>query len=230
MTLTVLWKIGLTFSHKLNLSYGNTPFTFVVSERLDLAVLEEIFINQEYYFAYSHNPKVIVDLGANIGDSAIYYSIMYPNARIFALEPHPGVFKRLTENTRNHNQITPKQVAISDRDGEIELHVGGSHLGSSAKERGMHKKRIMVPSMSLSSFCKSEGINTIDILKFDIEGSEEELLGDSSWFSAVRFIAGEIHEDLLSIPSKDIFKKIPLEIIETKYISKKRYILYGRIL
>lgn len=44
--------------------------------------------------------RTILDLGANIGLSVAYFAAVYPDARIFAVEPDPDSFRLLKENTK----------------------------------------------------------------------------------------------------------------------------------
>src|SRR5665213_1362795 len=57
----------------------------------DASALNEVLFRKgkksEYYFPLDEEPKVILDIGGHIGDSAIYYALKYPKARIYTVEP-----------------------------------------------------------------------------------------------------------------------------------------------
>lgn len=64
----------------------------------------------------------VLDIGANIGMFALFVRAQCPTARVYACEPLPPVFDRLTRNLRAHHvrgQALP--YALSDRDGEAEF-------------------------------------------------------------------------------------------------------------
>lgn len=65
-------------------------------------------------------PSQIIDAGANIGVSSVYFSSMYENSFIFAIEPEINNFKLLTFNTLGLN-IFNFNGAIDNRDGELIL-------------------------------------------------------------------------------------------------------------
>ena len=63
-----------------------------------LHMRNEIFEKEIYRFSSDiENPKII-DCGANIGLSAIYFNRLYPKAEITAFEAEPAIFKTLKKN------------------------------------------------------------------------------------------------------------------------------------
>src|SRR5438477_2764910 len=52
----------------------------------------------EYYVPPALKPKVILDIGCNIGASTIYFHEQFPDAQIFGFEPHPDTFCVLEKN------------------------------------------------------------------------------------------------------------------------------------
>lgn len=240
ITLIILWKFLGKFEKELTLTYKGKSFYFVVNNRMDLAVLSEIFVNKEYEFDYrphlatpyegEEQVQIILDLGANIGDTAIFYALNFPNAKIFAVEPNPHVHEKLLKNTKQFSNITVCKCAVSDRTGKINLNFGDSHLGSSINTREQNKNSVEVDVYSLEDFCKKEGIDKIDVLKFDIEGAEEYLLKDAEFIkNNVAELVGEMHDDLVTTPLKPIIDNLHLQNIQKKTLSKSRYILYGNL-
>lgn len=230
LALITYWKFIGKCEAKLNLTYNGKPFVFYVNNRMDLAVLSEIFVNQEYEFNYVGDPKVILDLGANIGDTAIFYALKFPNAKIFAVEPNPHVHDKLEKNTRQFPNIIVCKCAVSDTTGKINLNFGDSHLGSSINSREQNKNSVEVDVYSLKDFSQKNNIEKIDILKFDIEGAEEYLLKDSEFINTqVVQLVGEMHDDLVTTPIKSLLSNLKLNNTEVRILNSKRYILYGQI-
>ena len=52
-----------------------------------MEVFKAIFIRRNYRFPVDINPKLIIDGGAYVGYSSIYFSLKYPQAKIIAVEP-----------------------------------------------------------------------------------------------------------------------------------------------
>jgi hypothetical protein len=66
----------------------------------DIPTYREVFLQQAYRLALQRPPSVIVDAGANIGLTSVYFALRYPAARIVAVEPEASNFALLTTNTR----------------------------------------------------------------------------------------------------------------------------------
>src|SRR6184192_2229413 len=52
----------------------------------------------EYYVPPALRPKIILDIGSNIGASILYFHEKFPDAKIFGFEPHPDTFRVLEKN------------------------------------------------------------------------------------------------------------------------------------
>jgi hypothetical protein len=61
----------------------------------DLAVCHQVFDEKEYSYACPREVRTIVDVGANIGCSAVFFAENYPNALIFSIEPSSSNFELL---------------------------------------------------------------------------------------------------------------------------------------
>ncbi len=223
------WQIFGLKEFKLNLKFKNKKFAFFLSNRFELGTINDIFVKEEYNFDYIIEPKVILDLGANVGDTAIYYSLLFPDAKIYAVEPNPQVHAKLEKNVSTFPNVKICKCAVSDKTGKINLYFGDSHLGSSINMREQNTKSVEVDVYSLEDFCKMENIGIVDILKFDIEGAEEYLLQSDFIKTNVREIAVEMHDDLVSVPLLPLIEKLNLQNIVRKQISKSRYIIFGQL-
>ena len=59
----------------------------------------------EYFFPKELNPKVIFDIGGNIGITAIYLASLFPKAKIYTFEPLPDNFEILQINIQQYQNI-----------------------------------------------------------------------------------------------------------------------------
>ena len=87
----------------------------------DIPTFDQIFINKEYLFKTSNDPKVIVDAGANIGLSTIFFANKYPESKIIAIEPENDNFKILKMNVSPYTNVIPLQAALWNKNKEINL-------------------------------------------------------------------------------------------------------------
>jgi FkbM family methyltransferase len=169
----------------------------------DVDAYEQIFINQEYDFALEKEPKVIVDAGANIGLASIYFANKCPEAKIFAIEPEISNFELLKENVRPYPQVIPIHAALWNRSEELILTdpgLGKWGFMTENKNEIASQSRVAchpVMAVTINDLLDDYGLESIDILKVDIEGAEREVFEDSSsWIERVDSIIIELHERL----------------------------------
>jgi FkbM family methyltransferase len=145
----------------------------------------------------------IIDLGANIGLSTIYFNKSFANANIYAVEPDRENFKQLKLNITNKNNIVAENAAIWTE--KIEL---TENLEDPFRDGGNWAKTF-VPVQELNNGAKILGITisdlitkyslkTIDLLKIDIEGAERFIFADENnldFLAQTKVIAIEIHDE-----------------------------------
>lgn len=140
----------------------------------------QLFESYERAFLSSHakDDCVFVDIGANVGLYSILVGDQYQhfaNTRIHAIEPHPGLYKRLCYNAQLNPTICIKthDVAIMDKDGAFQLDTHEENLGQNTISS---KGTTSVQGYSLINFIRKENIEKINAMKIDVEGNEEKVL------------------------------------------------------
>jgi len=173
--------------------YGQT-IRFRFEDISDFGTLWEIFYQEIYRLSFSSTPGCIFDLGSNIGLSAIYFRLKYPDANIYCFEPDPDNFRRLEYNTSNWANVHIFPFAIWFSDGTIDFYVD-PHTGnaSSCRQRRLRQQKIAVQSRSLVSVVEEFGNDGVDLLKFDVEGAEFEIFEAFHRFDSIHTIVGELH-------------------------------------
>lgn len=160
----------------------------------DIATYEQIFIHQEYACTMTEPPKVIVDAGANIGLSAIYFANLFPQAWIYAIEPEASNAGLLHYNVETYPRIVVVRAALSAESGMIALHDHGhGHWGFSTAGTG--NVSAYVPAVTIEQLMADHQIERIDLLKMDIEGAERDVLNASAgWIDRVGSLVLEVHD------------------------------------
>jgi FkbM family methyltransferase len=119
--------------------------------------------------------KTVLDVGANVGQSALRYAEHFPEASIHSFEPVDATFRKLVNNTREMRNITPHKLAMGAETGRalISLHPNSQHNSLLAKDTRSSEE---IEVTSIDEFCGKRGIGTVDFLKIDTEGFEFEVL------------------------------------------------------
>jgi hypothetical protein len=65
-----------------------------------------------------------------------------------------------------------------------------------------------IPGLSLETLLTDHGIAHVDLLKVDIEGLEHEALARTPSLERTTFVIGEIHPDLLSVPTDQALEEM----------------------
>jgi FkbM family methyltransferase len=142
----------------------------------------------------------VVDIGANIGAFALLAaSIVGPTGRVIAIEPAGKTFARLEENVRlnNFGNLICVQTAIDHEPGTLPLSVHPKSAHSSAHNVNTNGDGVieMVPCRTLAQIFADYGLQHVDLLKVDCEGSEYGIFESLSHelASLIRQITMEVH-------------------------------------
>lgn len=137
----------------------------------------EIFKNEIYRFLSKNKSPYIIDCGANIGLSVIYYKQLFPTAQIIAFEADKNIFRVLSNNIQSLalKDVTLYNFAVWNEETTLDFFSEGADGGRIISSDGNKKNRIKVPTIRLSNFLKEK---KVDFLKIDIEGAETTVLKD----------------------------------------------------
>ena len=151
--------------------------------------------------AYAAPVKTILDVGANIGQSAIRFQKYWPGAEIYSFEPHPTTFQSLQAVADRLAKVRAFNLALGDTEGTVDFYEYDSPLVNSrvpnsafANRTGITPRKMAVEQSTVDLFCKAHGVANIDFLKIDTEGFDVSVLsGAQGMLSAglVRFIECE---------------------------------------
>lgn len=175
----------------------NRPPIFYREGTSDTTIIESILVNQQEYFFPIHNfkPKIIWDIGANIGVVSYIFAMIYPEARIYAFEPQKENFEILRLNTKDLPNVTIFNVGLGDMNDRVFAFPSEdetNHGGFSAKiESTKPTQEIEIVKTKLML----EKLGAPELIKIDTEGSEYAILNSFSDedLEKVKFIAGELH-------------------------------------
>ncbi len=145
----------------------------------DMITVNEIFCREDY--RVSDEAEVIVDVGSNIGISALYFLTRTERARAWLFEPVPRNTERLRENLASfEGRWRLEEAAVADREGEetFSIEPTGRYGGLGPGQADSIAVRVRHIDDVLREVLEEEG--TIDVLKLDTEGVEARTLAAAS--------------------------------------------------
>lgn len=143
-----------------------------------LFLYDEIVRRGIYRFSTNDAHPLVIDCGANIGMSVVYFKHQHPNARILAFEPDPEVFAVLSANCREFGLTDVKlhQEAIWTESSALSFRRESSTLGGRLENRHTDRDGVTVRTQRLRDLLNQK----VAMLKIDIEGAETDVLEDSA--------------------------------------------------
>lgn len=171
----------------------------------DAEVFYQVFIEEEYARSIQLIQEriqlpaspLLIDAGANIGLSALYFSTRLPRCRMLLLEPFASNVQAIHTHVQQ-NQLNARVLcaALWPREAMLQTAAGfrdGKEWSVTVQETANGTIQGITPAM----LSNSEG-GTIDILKVDIEGSEFPVFASEESISMLKNIKAvimEIHDD-----------------------------------
>ena len=135
---------------------------------------------------------LMVDVGANRGQSIDAFGLVSPGARIVAFEPSPLLSARLLKRYRRRANVTIHAVGLGDRPGEFALNVphyngypfdGLASFDLSAAQEWLETRVLRFDPTKLRTVsyrCKVRTLDEFDlepvVIKVDVQGFEEKVL------------------------------------------------------
>lgn len=126
-----------------------------------------------------NNPKVVFDVGANVGNWTKELKQYSPDSVVYSFEPVPQTFEKLCQNLKEEKMVYPHEIALSDREGTLvfNFYPSNSYFSSIYKTTlDSNFQTLSVNTISGDTFCDEQNIDEIDFLKIDVEGAENKVL------------------------------------------------------
>lgn len=174
----------------------------------DPAIFNQVFLEQQYKLdeILSLNAKRIIDAGANIGCASLYFSTIYPNAHIVAIEPETSNFELLQKNTANYKNIVCKQAALWDKNEKLSITNPESLAAGFMVEQS---EESAIEGVTVNQILEELNWDALDIVKIDIEGAEKEVFSTNcDWLLKAKVLIVELHDRYKADCTKTFFKSL----------------------
>jgi len=134
-----------------------------------------------------HEELTVFDIGGNIGQSIDKYLKSFPHCRIYSFEPHPLTFETLKERFTAVDGVYCEQLALGMQPGKASFCATKCAEASSllppekfvmelSPNRNYDYTQIEVKIDTIDRVAKRFGVNSIDVLKIDVQGAELDVL------------------------------------------------------
>jgi len=133
------------------------------------AQFDEIFIRRQYEFQSERAHPIIIDCGGNVGVSAIWFKLKFPNCQLTVYEADPDLAEILRENIKRagYEDVVIRHEAVWIANEIVAFSKTGDDSGKIVAEGETY-----YPAIDLSEHMP----NCVDLLKLDIEGAEYKVL------------------------------------------------------
>jgi len=160
------------------------------------------------------NPKIVIDVGANVGQFAVAASRLFPGATVYPIEPDPRVAELLRKNVGKAIAKNVMITAVGDLAGTAEFHVNRDPQVSSLLKLGADRiesfpnstvvEHITVPVNTLDTLFPGTALQGPILLKIDAQGFEDRVLrGASRLLKRVSWVLIEVSFSQLYEDEKD---------------------------
>jgi FkbM family methyltransferase len=172
-----------------------------------------------------HRVLSVLDVGANIGQTAAQFSFWHPDVAIYCVEPVRANFEELQRNTANIPRVRCFQLGLADAPGSAEMLLAGPsstyRVGSARPATDAASETVVIDTVD--GLCSRLGLDKLGYLKIDTEGHDLKVLqGASALLSrgGVDFVEVEAGMN----PTNALH--VPFEALKA-FLEQHGYLLFG---
>lgn len=176
-------EMGLNITQNkdiLSLNWKDKKISFYKQKNNDSTwgAFKDQFIEEQYKYLHVKN-RVVVDIGANMGDSAIYFALEGAKM-VYGFEPYPLIYDLSIKNIKLNNLV--KQITLINKGvgSPSYIHVKEDFISAGGSELKDYKEGRKIEIISLKDVLTRYKIPKHSALKIDCEGSEYEILLNSN--------------------------------------------------
>lgn len=142
---------------------------------------------------------LIIDCGGNIGLSSLYFATVFPEAKIYVVEPDKDNFEMIKMNAVSFgDRVTPLKGGIWNESGC--LRITNPESGSAAFRVDVvdDNSDDAIRAYTIEEICTLAGVHSPLIVKIDIEGAQINLFKDhTEWVARTHLIMLELDDWLM---------------------------------
>ena len=156
---------------------------------------EKTYLNNLLKIFIKKNDPIILDVGANKGQSVDRFQSIFEKPYIYCFEPVKSCFNLLKKKINSEKRIKVYNLAVCKNNKKKKIYIYENDAHSSFNKvlkntkwlklrskkinissKKYLKKTELVKTETIDNFCKKNNIKEIDILKIDTQGNEDNVL------------------------------------------------------
>lgn len=176
----------------------------------DKETFKEIFNKNIYNIKLPIIPNLIIDAGSNTGFTSLFFKLKYPEVKIVALEIETENVKMIRKNLKKFKDIDIIQKGLFNKKAFFKIEDPYKATNSFVIKEVNPNENYDIESITIDEILTSKKIETIDILKIDIEGAEKDLFEKNyeNWLPKIKIIMVETHDRMIPKCSYSVMKSL----------------------
>lgn len=193
----------------LNIPQSKTPI-YLRGGTTDTTVFYQVFLAKSYEIKVESPIYNIIDCGANVGLASIFFKNKFPNAQVIAIEPETDNFRRLEKNMQSYSDVHCLNYGVWNNQAFLKINNDFDSEWAFTVQEVMSKDEADVEAISIKEIIHQYQLESIDILKIDIEGAEKALFSTNfeAWLKITKIIIIELHDSMAPGATKSFFTAI----------------------
>jgi FkbM family methyltransferase len=178
----------------------------------DINVFNQIFVGREYEcLDEMDNVRLVIDCGANVGFSSVYFLSRHPRCEVIAIEPDAGNFEMLQRNLAPYaDRVKLIRAGVWSHTTQLvmaENEYRGGREWSRQVRLCRPDEKADFEAVDIGSLLDGSGYQWISILKIDVEGTEAVIFRENyeSWMERTDTIVIELHDDSMFGKGSEVF-------------------------
>lgn len=177
-------------SHLNGLVFSFSNVSIFVESPEEIFIISEVFVEYDYNFTSTQN-CVVIDIGANIGISSLFFSTLPFVEKIYSFEPVPETYQQAKKNLSLNESIN-KVVQINNfglgKNNKSEVFIFNKDMKGNTGVRGLLSPSYAAnlntfvevevairDTSEIISQIKNENLGKKIVVKMDCEGAEYEI-------------------------------------------------------
>lgn len=174
-----IFKIGISYDYENKRLYQLVDDFKIFIARCshgvpDICRLNMVkWLNEQVYFL-NYSPQgndIYIDIGCGYGHELVYIAKDNPDVQIFGIEANPEIINYCKANTSNFKNIKIFNLMVGEKE-NYQIPFSSDYAGKGANDKGL----ISCEGISLHNFLLANNIESVSLLKLNIEGGEADII------------------------------------------------------